>query len=78
MGAMLYHLHSFPGSSPLSRWRGKGAVSSDREMIDDLPDPGPFEEEKILSKMARTVVCVVAYLLAGIFSDQKIKGYREN
>ena len=38
---------------------GGGAVYSDslviigREMIDDLPDPGPIEENKILAKMAR-------------------------
>ena len=38
---------------------GGGAVYSNslviigREMIDDLPDPGPIEENKILAKMAR-------------------------
>ena len=38
-----------------------------RKMIDDLPDPGPIEEKKILGKMAHVtriarMACTVAHM----------------
>ena len=67
----MYRLYLTPGSSRFQD--GGGAVYSDslvtvgRKMIDDLPDPGPIEEKKILRKMARMtrlarMACTVAHM----------------